>query len=65
MRRLRQRVSPQGDMTRRVHDDVLFRVSPDELEAQAADVGLRAAGREQVPSSEHEAGSVIVILERP
>lgn len=65
MRRLRQRVSPQGDITRQVHDDVLHRVSPDELEAQAAEAGLRAAGREQVPSSEHEAGSVIVILERP
>jgi SAM-dependent methyltransferase len=65
MRRMRQRVSPQGDMARRVHDDVLYRVSPDELEAQAAEAGLAAAGREQVPSSEHEAGSVIVILERP
>jgi hypothetical protein len=65
MRRLRQRVSPQGDMTRRVHDDVLYRLSPDELEAQASEAGLRAAERERVPSSEHEAGSVIVILERP
>jgi SAM-dependent methyltransferase len=65
MRRLRQRVSPQGDMTRRVHDDVLFRVSPDELEAHASEAGLRPVGRSQVPSSEQEAGSVIVILERP
>lgn len=64
MRRLRQRVSPAGDLTRRVHDDVLNRVSPAELEAEAEAAGLRPAGRETIPSSEHEAGSIAVILER-
>lgn len=65
MRRLRDRVSPRGDQTRRVHDDVLYRVSPQELELEAEAAGLRPLERRTVASSDYEAGSVVVILERP
>ncbi len=65
MRRLRERVSPDGDLVRRVHDDVLHRLTPEQLEAEASQAGLRPAGRRTIPSSEQEAGSLVVILEAP
>ena len=39
MRRLRERVSPGGDLVRRVHDDVLHRLSPEQLEDEGANGG--------------------------
>lgn len=63
MRRLRERVSPEGDLVRRVHDDVLARLSPGTFEEEAGRAGLRAAPRLTVPANEHEAGSVVVVLE--
>jgi predicted O-methyltransferase YrrM len=65
VRRLRERVSPEGRMEREVHDEILFRVSPDELEAEASDAGLRPAGRRQIASGPNEADSVVVLLEVP
>jgi SAM-dependent methyltransferase len=65
MRRLRQRVSPQGDLVRSVHDDVLQRLSPELLEAEAARAGLRPDSRRRVAAGENEAGSVIVIVRKP
>jgi predicted O-methyltransferase YrrM len=65
VRRLRERVSPQGQMEREVHDEILFRVSPEELEAEAAEAGLRPAGRRQIASGPNEADSVVVLLEVP
>ena len=65
MRRLRERVSPSGDLVRRVHDDVLHRLTPEQLEAEASEAGLRPAGRRTITSSAQEAGSVVVILEAP
>ena len=62
MRRLRQRVSPGGDLVRRVHDDVLHRLSPETLEEEAERADLRAAGRRVVPANEFEAGSIVVLL---
>ena len=63
MRRLRERVAPGGDLVRKVHDDILHRLSPEALEAEAAAAGLRPAERRTVASSEYEAGSVVVVLE--
>lgn len=65
MRRLRQRVSPDGDIVRKVHDDVLMRLPPEELEREAEAAGLRPAGRRAVPENEFEAGSVVVVVEAP
>ena len=65
MRRLRERVSPGGDLVRKVHDDVLHRLSPEQLEAEGATAGLRPAGRRTIPSSDYEAGSITVLMEAP
>ena len=64
-RRLRQRVSPAGELERSIHDDVLHRLSPDLLEREGADAGLRAVGRRPISSGPAEADSVAVILEAP
>ncbi len=63
MRRIRERVSPEGDLVRRVHDDVLHRVSPAAFEEEGARAGLHPAGRREIPANESEAGSIVVCLE--
>jgi len=65
VRRLRETVSPEGGMERAVHDEILRRVSPDELEREAADAGFRATGRRQISSGEDEADSTLVVMEAP
>jgi predicted O-methyltransferase YrrM len=65
VRRLRERVSPDGEMQRTVKDDVLHRVSPDRLEVEAEEAGLRRAGRRQISSGPDEADSTVVLLEVP
>jgi SAM-dependent methyltransferase len=63
MRRLRERVSPSGDLVRKVHDDLLHRLRPEKLEAEAGAVGLKPTGRLEVAPSAYEAGAIAVILE--
>jgi precorrin-6B methylase 2 len=65
VRRLRETVSPEGGMERAIHDEILRRVSPDELEREAADAGFRATGRRQISSGEDEADSTLVVMEAP
>ncbi len=65
VRRLRERVSPDGRMDRSVHDDVLYRVSPEALELEAKESGLLPAGRRQINSGPNEADSIVVLLEVP
>ncbi len=65
VRRLRERVSPEGEVQRTVHDEVLHRVSPDRLELEAEEAGLRRAGRRQISSGPNEADSTVVLLEVP
>lgn len=65
VRRLRERVSPDGQMDRRVHDDLLNRISPDRLDLEAEDAGLHRAGRRQISSGAGEADSAVVLLEVP
>jgi predicted O-methyltransferase YrrM len=65
VRRLRERVSPDGRMERTVHDDILHRVCPDRLELEAEEAGLRPAGRRQISSGPNEADSNVVLLQVP
>jgi predicted O-methyltransferase YrrM len=65
VRRLRERVSPDGEIQRTVNDDVLHRLSPDRLELEAEEAGLRPAGRRQISSGPNEADSTVVLLEVP
>jgi SAM-dependent methyltransferase len=64
MRRLRQRVSPQGDLVRSVHDDLLHRLPPETLEEEAGEAGLTPVSRREVEAGPNEAGSVVVILRK-
>jgi len=63
VRRIRQRVSPEGELSRAVHDDVLHRASPEGVEAAGAALGLRVRERRSIPAGPGEAGSVVVMLE--
>jgi SAM-dependent methyltransferase len=65
VRRLRERVSPDGRMDRAIHDEVLHRVSPDRLQVEAEDAGFAAAGVRQISSGPDEADSTVVMLEAP
>jgi precorrin-6B methylase 2 len=65
VRRLRESVSPEGRMERDIHDEVLHRVDAEMLEREAAQAGLRPAGRRQISSGENEADSTVVLLEVP
>jgi predicted O-methyltransferase YrrM len=65
IRRLRERVSPEGEMERVVQDEVLARLSPERLEAEAEEAGLRPAGRRQIAAGPDEADSTVVLLEVP
>jgi SAM-dependent methyltransferase len=63
VRRLRERVSPDGEMERVVHDDVLKRVSPEQLEEEIRESGLHPAGRRAIEAGANEADSVVVLAE--
>jgi SAM-dependent methyltransferase len=64
LRRLRQTVSPAGEL-RDENDEVQLRTfSAEELEAEAEGVGLAAAGRRVIPETEAHVGSLVVLLER-
>jgi precorrin-6B methylase 2 len=62
VRRIRERVSPEGAMQRSIHDEVLNRLSPARLEIEAEEVGFRPAGRRQISSGRNEADSTVVLL---
>ena len=64
VRRLRERVSPQGEIERTVHDDLLHRLAPAALEGEAANSGLSSVERRPIAATTYEADSIAVILER-
>jgi len=65
IRRLRERVAPDGEIERGVHDELLHRLSPEELEGEAVAAGFTAADRRQISAGPREADSIAVILEAP
>jgi hypothetical protein len=65
VRRIRERVSPEGAVDRQVHDEFLYRVSPERLELEAEDCGLARAGRRQIIYGPSEADSTVVLFEVP
>ena len=65
VRRIRERVSPEGRMERSVHDDVLYRVTAERLEQEAESVGLLRAGRRRITYGPNDADSTVVLLEVP
>jgi SAM-dependent methyltransferase len=63
VRRIRERVSPQGEMERSVHDELLHRVSPERFLLEAQEAGFAPKGTRVVRSGENEADSVVALLE--
>lgn len=63
-RRLRQTVSPTGELSEEMSEDVLCTLRAPRLEREACRVGLRPAGRRVVPQTEDHVGSTVVLLGR-
>jgi SAM-dependent methyltransferase len=62
--RLRQLVSPAGELSEELHTVLLDAVRSDELESEAAAAGLAAAGRRVVPPTPDHVGSTVVVCKR-
>jgi SAM-dependent methyltransferase len=61
--RLRQTVSPSGELTERRDETRLDVLEPERLEAEAAAVGLVSVDRISVPATDAHVGSLVVVLE--
>jgi SAM-dependent methyltransferase len=64
VRRLRQVVSPNGELSEEEHVELLELIEASSLEREASVAGLRPAGRLQVPPGDGHVGSTVVVLER-
>lgn len=63
VRRLRQTVSPAGELSEESVDVVLRALDAETLEREATAIGLRPAGRRAVPPTEAHVGSTVVVFE--
>jgi SAM-dependent methyltransferase len=64
LRRLRQTVSPGGELSEEPNEIRLRTFPADQLEAEAAQVGLGAGERRSIAPTDAHVGSVVSILER-
>jgi SAM-dependent methyltransferase len=64
LRRLRQEVSPEGELTEAEHSESLWLLDAPILEAEGRAVGLSPGKRVSVPSTDGYVGSTVVVLER-
>jgi SAM-dependent methyltransferase len=62
LRRLRQTVSPEGELSEQLDRLELRLISAEELEHEAAAAGLHPAGRREIPATDAHVGSTIVLL---
>jgi SAM-dependent methyltransferase len=64
LRRLRQTVDPDGNMSEEMNHVELATLTAETLEEEGRGVGLRPAGRRDIPSTEAHVGSTVVLFER-
>jgi SAM-dependent methyltransferase len=64
VRRLRQTVSPAGELSEELDEVELQALSAADLEREAARVGLRPAGRRAIGPTDDHVGSTVVLVER-
>jgi len=64
-RRLRQTVSPAGELEEELDEILLAMLDAPTLEREAAAAGLAPAGRRAVPPTADHVGSSVVLFERP
>jgi SAM-dependent methyltransferase len=62
--RLRQRVSPAGELAEERHTQRLDSLGVDELEREAAEHGLRGIERHAIPATADHIGSMVVVCRR-
>ncbi len=65
VRRLRQTVSPGGDLSDELDEIPLRLLSAETIEAEGLEAGFELAGRRQVAPTDAHVGSVVVLLEAP
>jgi SAM-dependent methyltransferase len=64
VRRLRQTVSPAGDLDEELHEVELRTLDAATLEGEALKVGLRSVGRRPIPPTDAHVGSTVVLLDK-
>jgi SAM-dependent methyltransferase len=64
VRRLRQTVSPQGELEEELYEVGLRTLDAATLESEAAEAGLRPSARRAIPPTDAHVGSTVVVLER-
>lgn len=64
LRRLRQTVDPDGNMSEELNEIELAMLSAETLEEEGELVGLQPTGRRAIPSTEAHVGSTVVIFEK-
>ena len=64
VRRLRQVVSPAGELSEEIYEVGLRRLSAGTVEREAVEAGLVPAGRREIPATDAHVGSTVVLLER-
>lgn len=63
LRRLRQTVDPDGNMSDELNEIELQVLSAETLEEEALEVGLRPVGRREIPATEAHVASTVVLME--
>lgn len=64
VRRLRQLVSPEGELSEEPNEVRMATFSADSLEAAAAPLGLAPLERREIPATDIHVGSLVVLLEK-
>jgi SAM-dependent methyltransferase len=64
LRRLRQTVDPDGNMSEELNEIELATLSAETLEEEGRAAGLRPSGRRQIPATEAHVGSTVVLFEK-
>lgn len=64
LRRLRQTVDPDGNMSEEMNEIKLVLLSAATLEEEGRGVGLRPVGRRRIPATEAHVGSTVVLFEK-
>jgi SAM-dependent methyltransferase len=64
VRRLRQTISPEGELSEELNEIRLCVLTAAQLEDEAVVAGLRPAGRREIPATDAHIGSTVVLLEK-
>src|SRR6187200_1524564 len=64
LRRLRQTVDPDGEMSEEMNEIELMILSAETLEEEGRSVGLTPSGRREIPATEAHVGSTVVLFEK-